>query len=522
MSTLTYKPHYFWIVLAIGAILLLMRLGATPIYILDEAKNAECAREMLQRHDVITPTFNGELRPDKPPLHYFFMIAAYKVWGTTPFAARFFSAIMGLLTVLVTYLYTKKFLAPFAAFCTVVVLLASPHFLFEFRLAVPDPYLIFFITLGLFSAFAWLEQNNKSQLYISAAALALATLAKGPVALALPGVCLLLWVIIARKWKTLFTWHILGALLVLAVITLPWYVAVDRATHGEWTKEFFIDNNLNRFSSPQEGHGGLFIITPIFVIAGLLPFTGFLGEVFKQRKSIFQQALTKFSGIVVLVFVIFFSLSSTRLPNYPMPCYPFAAIILGNFIVALLDGRVQSKKYPFFVAVVFASVVAVAGFFAIRSEAELRFLQWLPLLLLVCPAVLLLAYFTLPKKWPVIIAAIVAGYSLFNILGLQVIYPELYKQNPVTKTINMVKQHKYVVGYTLFNPAYRFYMDSNIIHTGDTSVLHRIIETHNDAIIITRAGYSDSLTKLPVKEIARDRDIFELPTTVIYSKADKH
>ncbi|HVX50030.1 MAG TPA: phospholipid carrier-dependent glycosyltransferase, partial [Chitinophagaceae bacterium] len=403
MNSITYKPGWFWGLLAIGALLLLLRLGATPIYILDEAKNAECAREMLQRQDVITPVFNGELRPDKPPLHYFFMMVAYKVLGTTPFAARFFSVVMGLLTVLVTYIYTKKFLVPFAAFCAAAVLLASPHFLFEFRLAVPDPYLIFFLTLGLFSAFAWVQQNNSSQLYISAVALALAILAKGPVALALPGLCVLVWVVLSKKWRILFNWRLLIAAAIVVIIAAPWYLAVDKATNGEWTRGFFIDNNLNRFSDPQEGHGGLFIVTPLFVIIGLLPFTGFLAEIIKRRKLIFQHAIVKFSGIVVLVFVTFFSIASTRLPNYPMPCYPFAAIVLGSYIAALVDGQVQSKKYPFFIVLVFSAVAAVAGYFAIGSESELRFLQWLPLLLLVCPVVLLAGYVLWPKRWSVII-----------------------------------------------------------------------------------------------------------------------
>ena len=130
--------------MALLALLLLVRLGATPIYILDEAKNAQCAREMLQRGDWIVPTFNNELRTDKPPLHYFFMMAAYSMFGVNEFAARFFSAVMGLLTVLVTYLYTKKHTNAFTAFCSASVLILSTHFLFEFRLAVPDPYLIFF------------------------------------------------------------------------------------------------------------------------------------------------------------------------------------------------------------------------------------------------------------------------------------------------------------------------------------------------------------------------------------------
>lgn len=52
--------------------LLLLNLDKPMIYILDEAKNAECAREMLVSGNYVVPYFNGQLRTDKPPLHYFF------------------------------------------------------------------------------------------------------------------------------------------------------------------------------------------------------------------------------------------------------------------------------------------------------------------------------------------------------------------------------------------------------------------------------------------------------------------
>ncbi|MDO8992485.1 MAG: hypothetical protein Q7U83_05440, partial [Daejeonella sp.] len=64
----------------VSLMLLLQNLDKPMIYILDEAKNAECAREMLVSGDYIMPYFNGQLRTDKPPLHYFFMALAYKIF----------------------------------------------------------------------------------------------------------------------------------------------------------------------------------------------------------------------------------------------------------------------------------------------------------------------------------------------------------------------------------------------------------------------------------------------------------
>lgn len=515
----TYKESWFYYLLCLLAILLFFHIGSTPIYILDEAKNAECAREMLQNHNWIVPTFNGELRTDKPPLHYFFMAISYSIFGYTEFAARFFSVIMGLLTVCITYFFAKKFLTPFIAFCAAVVLVASTHFIFEFRLAVPDPYLIFFITLGLFNAYSWIEEKKISRLYIAAAALALACLAKGPVALALPGLCILIWIIISKKWKQIFSLHLIGALLLFSLIALPWYFAVDHATNGEWTKGFFIENNLDRFSDPQEGHGGFFGLTILFFIIGLIPFIVFIGGIVKKRKHIFSDALVQFSGIIVLTFLVFFSFASTRLPNYAMPCYPFAAIIIGKYIAGILSNDWSPKKYPYYILLVFTIAVPIAGYFALKQENDLAFLAPVAFILLVVPLLLLVFIFFKKKNFAKRqIAYLFWTFCIFNLIGIAYLYPAIYRQNPVAATMEAVKKEQSIFAFQIFNPGYCFYLDKNIPRTYYVDTLKQWLQSPGNAIVITRMEYLPALKNLPLVEIARHRDIFELPTTVILKK----
>ena len=71
-----YEFNYFFAGSTLAGFLLFSGLGKTPIYILDEARNAQCAREMLQRKDFVIPTFNNELRQQKPPLHFYAMMTA--------------------------------------------------------------------------------------------------------------------------------------------------------------------------------------------------------------------------------------------------------------------------------------------------------------------------------------------------------------------------------------------------------------------------------------------------------------
>ncbi len=134
------------IVCIVSLSILLINLGNPDIYILDEAKNAECAREMLVNGDYIVPYFNGQLRTDKPPLHYFFMALSYQVFGVSAFSARFFSAVFGALTIAIVFAFCRRFFSIRVAWLSALALLVSLHFNFQMRLAVPDPYLIFFMT----------------------------------------------------------------------------------------------------------------------------------------------------------------------------------------------------------------------------------------------------------------------------------------------------------------------------------------------------------------------------------------
>src|SRR5690606_22813978 len=185
--------------------------------ILDEAKNAEAAREMFVNNDWLVPTFNGELRTDKPPLHYWFMMISYKLFGVSAFSARLLSAVFGVLPILSTFHYTKKFLNRKIAILTTFTLCSSIFFMQEFHLAVPDPYLIFFVSFALFEFYDFYLNNKLVDRFAFYFALGLGTLAKGPVAIALPGLIALVFLLTKRdfNWRTLIRLNpLLGGILV--------------------------------------------------------------------------------------------------------------------------------------------------------------------------------------------------------------------------------------------------------------------------------------------------------------------
>ncbi len=224
--------HCLWVTLAAG-IVFFLNLGVPELWDEDEPKNAACAREMLERNDWVVPMFNYELRTAKPVLLYWFMMTAYKMFGVSEFGARFWSAILGIGTCLLTYGIGRRLFQPAMGLWSALILAAALMFGVASRAATPDAPLIFFSTLAL-AIFVWglprvgwvsrpvrmgsdgpgdpsyeskysalrqhIPQSWSTYVWIYAA-MGLAVLAKGPVGVALPTLIMMgyLW---SRNWNT--------------------------------------------------------------------------------------------------------------------------------------------------------------------------------------------------------------------------------------------------------------------------------------------------------------------------------
>jgi 4-amino-4-deoxy-L-arabinose transferase-like glycosyltransferase len=196
-------------------------LDASPVYILDESKFAQAAREMLVTGNYWIPTFNGSLFVDKPPMQYFFMMFGFKIFGINAFGARFFSALLGCLTVFITYKFSHDYFGRKSARAALFVMVSAFFFMQQFQLAAPDPYLIFFCSAGLFSFFRFYKTQKSLHLILFYLVLGLGVLSKGPVALALPGLAVGLFLIFRGELKRVFLYQPVTGLLGVLLISLP-------------------------------------------------------------------------------------------------------------------------------------------------------------------------------------------------------------------------------------------------------------------------------------------------------------
>ena len=287
----------------------------------DEACNAQCAREMLERNDPVVPTFNFKLRTDKPPLEYWAMMASYRFFGVNEFAARLPSVLFSVGTVLLIFLFGSQMWGREVGLLASLIMLTNIHFPIVARAATPDPAFLFFLTLSLFLFL-------RGRITWGYLASGFAVLAKGPLGIIIPLGTEVLYLLFSKgKREIRKAFPIAGPILFLA-ITLPWYIMVDLKTHHQFYKGFILYHNITRFVRPIGGHKGPVFYYVIVLILALFPWSPLLPRtcyrLFKRATEEKGHLLFLYTWIL-LPFVIF-SLARTKLPNYILPIYPALAL----------------------------------------------------------------------------------------------------------------------------------------------------------------------------------------------------
>jgi 4-amino-4-deoxy-L-arabinose transferase-like glycosyltransferase len=329
--------HYV-LLLALTAGLTFPNLGGPSLWDIDEGNNAEAAREMLESDNWVVPTFNYALRVDKPALLYWLEIGAYHGFGINEFAARFPSAMAALAAVLLTYELARRLFSAATGLLAGVMLASSGAFCASAHFANPDALLNAFTLLTLLIFWSSFARGGRGWFVPAGISTGLAVLAKGPVGLMLPAAVVVLFLLWSRKLSLLWDRRLALGALAFALVALPWYAWVAADTKGAFLRGFIEKHNVDRFLNPMENHRG-----PIYYYLGVLalgfaPWSAFLGLAAwyssgkQARTDAVPPATYRFLWCWIAVYLIFFSLAATKLPNYILPIYAPLAILTARFL----------------------------------------------------------------------------------------------------------------------------------------------------------------------------------------------
>ena len=523
------KTQSLFLILALSVAVMYANIGGLDVYALDEAKNAEAAREMLESGDWVVPYFNYELRTDKPPLHYYFMALGYQFFGVNAFGARFFSSLMGVLTILFTFLFTRKHFGQKPAIYASLVLISSLHFSLQFHMSVPDPYLIFFLTWAFFSFYEAYARHSRWRLLAFYFAIGCGLLTKGPIALGLTGITALVFLLLNKdfKWKTIWRLQPFGGIVLSSAIAFPWYYLVYQRTNGAWIDEFFFKHNVSRFSDAMEGHQGIFLLTFAYVfLLGMLAYLPFTIQAIKNWKKNDNNTASLFLLTAVVVIIVFFAASSTKLPNYTVPSYPLLAILIGVY-VSRLD-RTWFEKTGNRVSLVIYLLLLIAFpigiYFGLQGDPSLKHLHYLSayFIPLSLGAALMMVFGLLKKNMDRLILINNATWLVMIILFFFLAFPVIDQENPVKKALPEIDVSQKIIGYKRVNAAYVFALQKEIKKYNDPEEIKAVMAKHSTGYVISRKRYLAELQEIVGLEYLMEaRDTFENPTTLIMKWGEK-
>jgi 4-amino-4-deoxy-L-arabinose transferase-like glycosyltransferase len=343
-----------------------------PVVNGDEARFSQATREMLERGDLVVPTFGGRDRYDKPIVIYWITAASYTVFDVNPRAARLPSNVSAALLAALLAWTARRRAQPGVGLLAALLLMASPVFAAQARACTADLVTMLCTVIALLAFEAILNRGGSWPRALTFwAAMGVAILTKGPVAPLFVGATAAgLW-LFQRRWErwqvivaavaliagistpagpwvmgALVGWGLVelvrsprgrgiladlkpisGVALMLAM-GLPWAVMAWRATDGAFFQSAVGRHVVERASNALEGHAGF----PLFYLATAiaLAFPWFAaaltaaGAAWRRRRD---DALPAFLLAWSILPMVVLELVQTKLVHYWMPSYP-AAILL--------------------------------------------------------------------------------------------------------------------------------------------------------------------------------------------------
>ena len=346
-TTSTRSPIWKWTSLsglAGAAALLLFTNLDYPLFEPDEARNAQIAMNIIESNQWLTLTLADEHYWDKPPLQHWCIAGCYKLFGVNPLATRLPGVLASCLTLLFTVAFGWKIVGYRSAWLGGTMLLLSVGFVLIGRYVTMDANLACWVTLLTLSMFvATNQQLPRRWLTVAGVAAGFGLLTKGPIVLVLglPPVLMAAWLNGDRLFTHPRRWAWL--LVPMTLIAAPWYLATAIAT-PEFVPYFFWKHHVVRFSDAFNHRAPFWYYLPALLIvtfpASYL-FPSLMKFAFSRNKPD-RQLRSRNHGFLLLyvLWVLgFFSISSSKLSTYILPCLPPLCLLTG----VLLDKKIFAR-----------------------------------------------------------------------------------------------------------------------------------------------------------------------------------
>ena len=357
------KSKLGWLI-GLLVIVRLLVMAFAPVFEPSESRYAAISANMARTGDYVVPhfTYKGVYQSfdGKPPLVFQAGGLFCELFGTEnpislQFAVRLFPFISALLLLAILYYATKSKIA-------VWVLATSCVFYVSAGLSMTDMSLATCVAGALLLYGMERPLNYLHRLAIGAL-LGAGMIIKGPVALAMFGLPVLVDCALNHNWLKLFDWRWLIAVFPFVAIALPWFILVEARNPGSVLYFFYNENFLrfvshdygDKYGAGREAFRGVSVLWALVValpwpLMLLLP---------KNRPSGFNRAnLKTFPFIAMATIIGFWALTSRVLLYYLIPIAPLFA---AWFASVFEESKIRRFLLPAAIISMAAAVIMFAG-----------------------------------------------------------------------------------------------------------------------------------------------------------------
>jgi len=324
-----------WILLwALALAALFAGSGSVALKEPDEGRNAEVAREMIERGDFVVPHLDGMPYLDKPVFFFASAAVAIGALGPTELAARLPSLLFTLATVLLVVLLARSRFGLEEALLGGLMLATAPLALAFARIVIFDAVMMFWVSLSCVAFHLGFQRQGRGWPMLGWTAAGFAVLTKGPVGLVLP---LLIGIAeaLACRHRLRRMFPMAGVALFLLVVA-PWFFAVT-ARQPEFPHYAFVRETFERVATDRMNRTAGVHYIPAFLVGGTLPWAILLFAGWKHLRQFWRERRDRartevFLIIWILVPVVFFTLSQSKRPGYILVSAPAVALLCARIL----------------------------------------------------------------------------------------------------------------------------------------------------------------------------------------------
>ncbi|WP_411031462.1 ArnT family glycosyltransferase [Spongiimicrobium sp. 3-5] len=428
----------------------------------DSAQFAVMAMRMFQENDFINLFKGPEEYLDKPHMHYWLAALSFKIFGLHDWAYRIPGILASLLGAYSCFgLGRLLYNVDVGKMASLIFMTAQTIVLGNIDVRT-DAVLTGFTIFGIWQLAAYVNKKSLHNILLGAFAAGMAFSTKGQIALVVIGLPLLCHLGYTRKWRALFSWKVLLALLVFAITISPmlyaYYLQFDlhpeKIIRGRADRSgilfIFWEQSFERLSGQGVGknssdyffffHTFLWVFLP-WTIIGLIAYWSRLRTFIKLRFAYNHKYEFLTLGGITLIFILI-SFAQFKLPHYLNIVIPLFAVLTASCLYSLYQFS-KSKVIKVVLGVQYFILSLVFIFSVLICFFVFKFKQPIAYVVLISVFAVII-YFCLKREahyLRIITLSVYSSLLLNGVLNLH-FYPNLLQYQAGSAMSKVVEKNK--------------------------------------------------------------------------------